>query len=1583
MTRKVKPLIQLEQLEPRILLSGDGLLNIAPNPDPNTILDNPSKVVQEAELLNINEQVEEQVISDTSNNDNCQPILTLFPDDNTNGESGGADLSINNIGPAQTGEIALLSNDFDGDIESKVGASEDEGSQVYVNDAKISIEENTSIEIRGPPLSEIVNSEIATYCADSEDSEVDHNILDEYAAEMQPDGTIDLPGLYLFDPSVNCFNGQIIYLDFDGAQDVTYNGPVVVEGIDIPVFSAESAGLAGQEQEIINQVIAELEQTYAGTGIIFTTLQPTQGSEYSTIYIGGDDSAFSEYGSFLGLAETVDVGNRNRADDGFVFSDELFWISLDTSQLVGTIAHEVGHLLGYSHFLSHPLSGELSEFAATTTQSISLSATDEPIWAGGVGFDKSVTVWDWSPSSLPWTVLGYGITDLNTSLSARAYASTGTVSVDFGGSLDISYPDSVQPGQQNVPLTISAGLSPGTMNGVLGAGIDIPLTFGISWQLPWPLPDGNLDFTVYLEDVLGMIGLPVPPDISLNTSANISPQFGTTNTASGSATVLDVKFDLIHLATYIPPPVGPIAIPIDLVLNANLGVDLQLLRDDNFRPTSLQGNIDLNGSEVGSFNLMGGSSTIYVDIPLNATNSISLDIEDLLLANTFNTSFGLGFIPYFQAEIDVLGIVSAELYRYDFPGFSVPLFSLPQKTLNFTLTDPPAITIPVVEPGNNPPVANDDAYVTDEDTTLAVTAPGVLGNDSDTDSDPLTAVLVSGPSSGLLTLNVDGSFTYTPSANFNGIDSFTYKANDGALDSNIATVTIDVNPVNDAPIAQIDSILPIPVDEGDTVSLMASFSDPDSGDTHTAEIDWGDGTVKPGVVYELSGEVYGNHVYADNNTYTVLITVMDYDGASNSDTLMVTVNNVLPIVNASPDQATNEGQAISLVSATFNDKGTLDTHTATIDWGDGTALDTGVVAETPFGPPGSTSGADGTVSGSHVYADDGTYTVTVTVMDSYGESDFDQFTITVLNVAPTLTLSAIGDVDEGSVYTLNLASEDPGEDTISSWEINWGDGAVETVVGNPSSVDHVYADGPNIYLISAQATDEDGTYSANTVEVTVHNVTPTITLTGPAGVEEGGAYVLTLGVVTDPGKDTVTEYIVYWGDGGTDMYSSGGDVTHGYADGPADHTILVDLVDEDGTYPRSATLDVQVTNVAPSLADTTFELEENSPNGTVVDTASGTDPGYDTLTYSIVGGTGESAFAIDGSSGQITVSDATQLDYETTPSFTLEVQVVDDDNAEDTATVTINLLNQASITGNVFVDVNGNGVYEVNEPGIDGITIELLDENGVPVLDNQNNPVKAITSDGGFYLFEDLDPGTYQLCEVQPTGVDDGVEIIGSLGGTIPANDTMRLTLERIDATDYIFAELGQSVASGDTATIGFWQNKHGQALIRQGGAALADWLTNNFGNVFGDTFVGGDGDDVASFYRDQLFRQKSQKSAGPAKADAQFMAVALATYFTSSNLAGNVASAYGFNVTDTGIGTKLVNIGDNGTAFSVSNGTDLTIMQLLLATDNLTDQAESLSGSARIYDLNGDGEIDEYEAVLRRLANDVFSSINELGDIF
>lgn len=132
-----------------------------------------------------------------------------------------------------------------------------------------------------------------------------------------------------------------------------------------------------------------------------------------------------------------------------------------------------------------------------------------------------------------------------------------------------------------------------------------------------------------------------------------------------------------------------------------------------------------------------------------------------------------------------------------------------------------------VDVTNEAPVAADDVYFTDQDVSLNVPAPGVLGNDTDADGDALEALLDTDVSNGTLTLNADDSFGYTPDGGFIGQDSFTYTANDGIEDSVAATVTINVREVtvNDPPV--VDNTGDQASDKTDLVSLQIVASDPD------------------------------------------------------------------------------------------------------------------------------------------------------------------------------------------------------------------------------------------------------------------------------------------------------------------------------------------------------------------------------------------------------------------------------------------------------------------------------------------------------------------------------------------------------------------------------------------------------------------------------------------------------------------------------------------------------------------------------------------------------------------------------------
>jgi VCBS repeat-containing protein len=132
-----------------------------------------------------------------------------------------------------------------------------------------------------------------------------------------------------------------------------------------------------------------------------------------------------------------------------------------------------------------------------------------------------------------------------------------------------------------------------------------------------------------------------------------------------------------------------------------------------------------------------------------------------------------------------------------------------------------------VHPSNSPPIANDDTYDVDEDTVLSIGAPGLLQNDHDPDGDPLSVSLMKGPENGTLTLNSDGSFTYTPLPDFNGQDNFSYRANDGIHESSPAAVTLVVTPVNDVPVAADDSAS---MEKSSTIDINVLLNDTGLGD---------------------------------------------------------------------------------------------------------------------------------------------------------------------------------------------------------------------------------------------------------------------------------------------------------------------------------------------------------------------------------------------------------------------------------------------------------------------------------------------------------------------------------------------------------------------------------------------------------------------------------------------------------------------------------------------------------------------------------------------------------------------------------
>jgi hypothetical protein len=172
--------------------------------------------------------------------------------------------------------------------------------------------------------------------------------------------------------------------------------------------------------------------------------------------------------------------------------------------------------------------------------------------------------------------------------------------------------------------------------------------------------------------------------------------------------------------------------------------------------------------------------------------------------------------------------------------------------------------------------------------------------------------------------------------------------------------------------------------------------------------------------------------------------------------------------------------------------------------------------------------------------------------------------------------------------------------------------------------------------------------------------------------------------VTDPGADTVSSYVVHWGDSSTDTYATNvGAKTHTYADGPANRTITVDLVDEDGTFLAAGTTSVIVDNVAPTISpDRPGHVNEGSTYSLALGAV--TDPGTDTVTeWTVHWGDGSSDTYGTGGTKTHTYADGPNT-------YSITVDLKDEDgtflNAGGTSVIVDNVAPTISPTGPAHVN---------------------------------------------------------------------------------------------------------------------------------------------------------------------------------------------------------------------------------------------------------------------------------------------------------
>lgn len=521
-----------------------------------------------------------------------------------------------------------------------------------------------------------------------------------------------------------------------------------------------------------------------------------------------------------------------------------------------------------------------------------------------------------------------------------------------------------------------------------------------------------------------------------------------------------------------------------------------------------------------------------------------------------------------------------------------------------------------------PPVAADIVVSTDDQTPKGVTLSA-----TDPDGDAVTYVVDTQPTHGTLT-GTAPNLTYTPNPGYSGDDTFTYHANDGTMDSNVATATIHVD-------LRPSGVIIEPVEGsvhtiGDPLALEAEYYDDNPGsvvywavrvdkNTSCSNVGtnqvWGnvDGDSDPYSWDSIASPAPGMRFTSTANTTEWL--PGDYcfafnpgagdktpSGEYNVRLVRRFTMNAPPVADANGPYTVDEGQSVTL-----DGSGSVDPEAGTLTYAwdldnDGQYDDATGVAPT-FGP-----------------LDDGPalYTIGLKVTDQYGATDTDTTTVTVNNVAPTATFGSDGEVNEGSAFMLKLTgpSDPSNADTAAGFEYAFDCGSGYGAFSATSSLSCPTTDDGTI-PVKGKIRDKDNGVTEYTDTVTVNNVAPVVTVDiSSQDVQYSDGILPVTITATDVAADTMTATAIWLPSGLSLSPASCGDsdgvktctwtVTGDVGDPEGTYTATITVVDKDGGSTKVSTTFV----VTPE--DATVAFDPDNPVAVPV-----TDPGENSGSFTL------------------------------------------------------------------------------------------------------------------------------------------------------------------------------------------------------------------------------------------------------------------------------------------------------------------------------------------------------------------------------